>query len=348
MNTVPPAAKPLTWAHKARFAARQAALFAQGIAILRSYRITRPQEGAPPRELIQGMRQRYREVLGADMADAEEGIYPPDTLFSVDPVDYWRNLPAFLADVPSVRLRRAHRSWRDVPVDAAPETYPPYYRRTFHWQTDGYLSRRSARLYELSVEVLFLGAADVMRRRILRPVVEWARAEGLRRPRVLDLATGTGRALDLLHRALPAARLTGVDLSPFYLAEARRRLAHVDDVSWLAENAEDLPLADATYDVVTSIYLFHELPAEARQRVIDEALRVLRPGGLLVLMDSAQHVDDPFLEPVLAGFPEAFHEPYYPQYVREDLAERVRDAGFAEVRSSLHYISKAVVARKPA
>ena len=40
----------------------------------------------------------------------------------------------------------------DLPAEAKPETYPRYYRRTFHWQSDGWLSDRSARIYDASVE----------------------------------------------------------------------------------------------------------------------------------------------------------------------------------------------------
>ena len=44
-----------------------------------------------------------------------------------------------------------------------------YYLQNFHYQTDGYLSDLSANLYDLQVEILFNGAADAMRRRIITP-----------------------------------------------------------------------------------------------------------------------------------------------------------------------------------
>merc|ERR1712216_542124 len=45
--------------------------------------------------------------------------------------------------------------------------YPKYYAQNFHYQTDGWLSNESARLYDFQVETLFLGSADAMRRRCL-------------------------------------------------------------------------------------------------------------------------------------------------------------------------------------
>lgn len=65
--------------------------------------------------------------------------------------------------------RRARRQVRDLPQDVEPEAFPDYYLQNFHHQTDGYLSDHSAALYDLQVEILFNGAADPMRRRLLKP-----------------------------------------------------------------------------------------------------------------------------------------------------------------------------------
>ena len=48
-----------------------------------------------------------------------------------------------------------------------PERYPAYYLQNFHYQTDGWLSKDSARLYDFQVETLFLGSADTRRRQAL-------------------------------------------------------------------------------------------------------------------------------------------------------------------------------------
>ena len=47
---------------------------------------------------------------------------------------------------------------------ATPFNYPEYFLQHFHWQTDGYLSRKSAELYDYQVEALFAGTTDAMRR----------------------------------------------------------------------------------------------------------------------------------------------------------------------------------------
>src|SRR5438445_587283 len=79
--------------------------------------------------------------------------------------------------------------------DASPDRYPRYYARNFHYQSEGYLGQTSAALYDLQVELLFGGTADAMRRRILPPVVRFARARNASAAhplRILDVACGTG------------------------------------------------------------------------------------------------------------------------------------------------------------
>src|SRR5690606_15975129 len=148
--------------------------------------------------------------------------------------------------------------------DAEPERYPPYYQRNFHWQTDGYLSRRSAAIYDLGVEWLFLGTADIMRRQIIPPITRFVAERGDPRARLCDVGCGTGRTLAQIAAAHPKLRLFGIDISPYYLTAARELLADQPDASFLVENAETLPLQDDTFDIVTSVFVFHELPKDAR------------------------------------------------------------------------------------
>ena len=95
------------------------------------------------------------------------------------------------------------------------------------------------------------------------------------------------------------------------LPEAARELLAGTDTSLIADNAEAIPFADAQFDAVTSVFLFHELPSDTRRRVMREAWRVLAPGGRFVVCDSAQLADSRELEPALRPILAAYHEPYY-------------------------------------
>lgn len=300
----------------------------------------------PDLRALEALRADMEEVLAADLRNVEVGHYPRALLFSFPFRDYLRTLPEALLDQPRIYWRARRGRFDDLPDIARPGAYPAYYRRNFHWQTDGWLSARSARLYDLSVELLFGGLADVMRRMALPPLLQGARR--VPRPRVLDIGCGTGRFLAMVERALPAGRFVGVDMSPYYVAHARKMVPRGADIWFRAENAESLSLSDRSFDAASSVYLFHELPGDVRRRVAGEAFRVLRPGARFVVCDAAQRSDCGALRGFFERFPEVYHEPYFKGYLGDDLEPLLAGCGF-QIESSQRYLfSKVVVARRPA
>ena len=334
--------------------------------------------------LLAVIERLHDEALTKDYEAAEAGLYPRSIIF---PLPGWhdvRFLPEALLDLPQILRRKrrgdflvhfvpTRRRWPSVvlhglrpaswtpsapvpPGDDVSGALPDYYMRTFHWQTDGWMSAHSARIYELQVEFLFFGTMDVMRRRGLAALVR-----GLRRgsagkePRILDVACGTGRLLEQARAALPNAGLEGVDLSPYYVKRAAARLRGAARDRRRGErhevrvaNAEALGGPDGAYDAVTCGFLFHELPKDARRRVAKELWRVLKPGGLVVVQDSMQRMDPNgrALTAFLDWFPGAYHEPYYKGYTADDLAVILEETGFEVEARDYVLFSKVVVGRK--
>lgn len=309
--------------------------------------VTRNKRVAVDQAVWRALQRRRSELHRRDLANVDAGLYPRDLLFDIPVRRYLREFPRLLRDAPRVVRRMRQGDYKDIPaVDN--RRFPPYYRRTFHWQTDGYFSEHSAEVYELGVELLFRGTADVMRRQIIPPITEYVRAVGdATQVKLLDIGCGTGRTLHQIARTHPAMRLHGVDLSPAYIKLARRRLLDVDEVTLAVENGEALPWTDATFDVVTSVYLFHELPRNARRNVVREMLRVVKPNGLVVIEDSAQPSESPDLAAVLHGFPQDFHEPFYEDYLDDDLGRLLAEVGFVDVATRPALVAKVVVARRP-
>lgn len=304
--------------------------------------VTRTPRPTVPPVQRRALLRRLRALHERDLANVAAGLYPRELLFDIPVRRYLRALPHLMRDTPNVARRMRERDYKDIPL-VDKERFPAYYRRNFHWQTDGYFSDYSAEVYELGVELLFRGTADVMRRQILPPVTRFVReAGGADKLRVLDVACGTGRTLHQLASAHPALRLYGVDLSPAYVRAARARLAHVAECAVSVENAEALPFADGAFDIVTNVYLFHELPRNTRRHVARELLRVLRPGGLLVIEDSAQLADSEEIATALHEFPREFHD-----YLGDDLAALLAEVGFSVESSETHLVAKVVTARRP-
>jgi ubiquinone/menaquinone biosynthesis C-methylase UbiE len=283
-----------------------------------------------------------RALLEQDWRNIEAGYYAPPADELGNPLEEIRRALDFFADLSAVEERR-HSARKERLVTEVPHgRYPPYYLQKFHFQTDGYLSDASAERYDHQVEVLFGGGAAAMRRQALVPLKNALAGRplgGSGAARLLDVACGTGRFLREVKANYPRLFVTGLDLSPHYLAVARRELAPWSRTRLIEGAAEAMPFSDAEFDVVICIYLFHELPPHIRPAVVAEIRRVLRPGGTLIFVDSLQTGDEPDYDATLELFPVAFHEPYYASYLREDL-DRLWSPGFTPGEHFPAYFSK--------
>jgi ubiquinone/menaquinone biosynthesis C-methylase UbiE len=284
-------------------------------------------------------------LIERDLQNIEAGYYrlPHDLIDS--PAAALRQSLAYFADLPSVNRRRRGEETLDLATSSS-EHYPDYYRRAFHHQTDGYLSEKSARLYDYQVEILFGGAADAMRRQALVPVHEFLRERRIADCRLIDIACGTGRFLTFVKDNYPRLPVTALDVSPYYLAEARRNLKPWSRVDYVEAAVEAAALPEAAYDIAICIYLFHELPVALHAKVASALARMLKPAGLFVFLDSLQLGDLPDYDALLESFPLAFHEPYYSDYLRQDLSALFEGAGLGVESVDLAYLSRVMVLRK--
>jgi ubiquinone/menaquinone biosynthesis C-methylase UbiE len=324
-----------------------------GTALMKQVSPASASGGPPiPTAVLLLIRERLDQMLEVDWQDADRQIYPTSLLFDHSWEDFFRFYPLVWLDMPGIWERAKSGQFKDFAANIDTSDYPNYYAQTFHHQTDGYLSELSANLYDLQVELLFNGGADAMRRRILAPLKTGLQAfDGVspRQIKILDIACGTGRTLKMLRAALPQAGLYGIDLSTEYLRKANQTLSQLPgELPQLAQaNAEALPYQDGYFQATTCVFTLHELPGPVRQTVLNEAFRVTQSGGTCVLCDSIQISDSPEFTAVMESFPTTFHEPFYRNYIQDDLVARLHTAGFTDVTEQVHYMSKYLIARKP-
>lgn len=224
--------------------------------------------------------------------------------------------------------------------------YPSYYLQPFHAYEAGNLSWEAAMEVEVASKTVHSQVwsgrnapgdpqGDARLRQSYHTQLQ---AQLPRSPqRILDIGCSTGLSSFALQAAFPAAWVTGVDLSPHFLAIAQYR----DQQRHPQRSAQGFPrlelrhaageetgLPAETFDLVSVCLVFHELPQTAAIAILHEARRLLKPGGHLSLMDMNPHSAiyaqmPPYLLTLLKST-----EPYIDEYFSLDIAAACVVAGF--------------------
>lgn len=111
---------------------------------------------------------------------------------------------------------------------------------------------------------------------------------------LLDIATGTGD-LALMLAGIPQTKITGIDISPGMLEVGRRKVAEQqlsDQISMLIADSENLPFDDNSFDAITVSFGIRNF--ENLECGLGEILRVLKPGGLFVILETSVPEKFPF------------------------------------------------------
>lgn len=199
---------------------------------------------------------------------------------------------------------------------------PDYVRSSIHGIPGGYGTPDAAATWDAVVKEIFieyLGPETEQRARLCRAVTS-------RPVRILDVACGTGESTLAWRAHFPDAEVTAIDVSPFMLAVAERKLAHDLKATLHCLDAESLPFAGGSFDLVTASLLLHELPADVSPRVLAEMARVCKPGGEIAIMEPYD-VRGRILHPI------PFPEPYLKDFLSTDWDRAFTDAGFGDVRT---------------
>ena len=166
---------------------------------------------------------------------------------------------------------------------------------------------------------------------------------------ILEMGCSSGHFTAALEDAYPGAKITGVDLSRRMLEHAWRT-ANANGWDWDLHQRpmEATGFADASFDLVASYIILHEMPAEAIRESFAEALRLLTPGGDMLMSDVTRYADLDRLAAWKADRSAKYGgEPFWRESASLDLAEVAREVGFAEARAEGIY-PHVLIARKAA
>ncbi|HEY9847697.1 MAG TPA: class I SAM-dependent methyltransferase [Candidatus Caenarcaniphilales bacterium] len=215
-------------------------------------------------------------------------------------------------------------------------TYPEYYLKSFHAYDSGNLSWEAATEVEVAAYAVHArvwpdGGAqgDAMLRQSYHDLLKAKIAE---EPRdILDLGCSVGMSTFALQAVYPQARVTGLDLSPYFLAVAHyhSQQRHAP-INWVHAAAESTGLPDASFDLVSLSLMCHELPQPTTLQIFHEAHRLLRPNGHLAIMDMNPKSEVYTKMPpyILTLFKST--EPYLDDYFAFDIEQAIIDAGFTQ------------------
>jgi ubiquinone/menaquinone biosynthesis C-methylase UbiE len=119
---------------------------------------------------------------------------------------------------------------------------------------------------------------------------------------ILEVAIGTGLTFQEILKSNPSGQNIGVDLTPAMLDKAKARIVKLgmNNYQIAVGDAYDLKFANAQFDLLVNNYMFDLLPEKDFVAVLKEFKRVLKPGGMLVLvnMTKGEHFYERFWETV--------------------------------------------------
>jgi ubiquinone/menaquinone biosynthesis C-methylase UbiE len=228
------------------------------------------------------------------------------------------------------------RDWQEnlAQVKNTQLTYPDYYLTSFHAYETGNMSWLAAFEVEPAAHAVHAkiwqdtGAnGDAQLRQSYHDILY---SNISNQPQtILDIGCSVGMSSFALQELYPQAQITGLDLSPYFLAVAHYRAQQRQaKINWIHAKAESTGLPDASFDLISIFLVCHELPQIPTKQIFAEAKRLLRPNGHLAIMDMNPKAEaykkmPPYVFTLLKST-----EPYLDDYFSLDIKQALIDSGF--------------------
>lgn len=150
---------------------------------------------------------------------------------------------------------------------------------------------------------------------------------------IMDMGSSTGISTNYLQHAFPESTILGVELSPYFLSIAlyESDLAS-DNLHYLHANAENVPLPDGCFDMITCQFLLHEVPYYNTLAILKEAHRLLKVDGVLAILDlNPNSVKARLQGNLFRQWAFERTEPHIHDYYNHDMKQTMYECGFESV-----------------
>lgn len=150
---------------------------------------------------------------------------------------------------------------------------------------------------------------------------------------ILDVGCSVGISTESLYRKLKPNKITGIDLSPFFIAISKFRASKQNlPIIYEHNNAEYLPFKNKNFNLICAQFLFHEVPKDASLNILKECYRTLENDGVISIIDLDPYnlIDNPFFKFFRKMLFEVT-EPHIKEYYKTNMTELLIDVGFKNV-----------------
>jgi len=222
--------------------------------------------------------------------------------------------------------------------------YPDYYKKPFHGYDDGNLNWDAALEGDaatLSIAVNYWKNNDPhesekwLRNNITENINSYYKKHNVSEIKdILDVGCSVGVSSEYLYNSYKNVNsITGIDLSPYFLSISILKAIQKNlPINYYHKMAESTKFEDCSYDFIVCNFLLHEVPYESSKLIINELYRILKPGGVLAIVDlDPKNVKNKLIVSEFRKWAFEVTEPHISEYYKTDLSELLKNNNFENV-----------------